>query len=157
MKALAIASVVALGALLAAACNKPSEDSCKKAIENMRELLGNDTGVGTDTTSAVRACRAGSTRESVECAVSAKTVEDLEKCAFFKIPDKEEQCRKALANQRTQTGQSGDPTADDIHKCRVSMTRKTIACAIEASTVAELDKCKFMKFEEGSAGSGSAP
>jgi hypothetical protein len=145
MKALVLVLVV-----LAFGCNKPSEENCKKAVENMRELLGTDNGVSSDTTAAVRSCKGGSTKASVDCAIAAKTVEDLEKCEFFKIPDKEEQCKKALANMRQQTGQSGTATPDDIHKCRVSMARKTIQCAIDAGSRDDLDKCKFMKFDEGS-------
>jgi len=154
MKALAVLLVMPI-VMMNAACNKPSEENCKKAVENMRELLGTNDGVTADTTSAIRSCKGGSSKAAVECAIAAKTVEDLEKCEFFKIPDKEEQCKKALANMRQQTGATGAPTPDEIHKCRVSMVRRTISCAIEASSRDELDKCKFMKFDEGSAGSGS--
>ena len=74
--------------LLLSACNKPSEDDCKRAILNMQHLLGTDklnkTG---DIEGEVRRCKGGSTKESVACAGSAATLDDLKKCDFNKAPD----------------------------------------------------------------------
>src|SRR5262249_4115850 len=49
--------------LLLAACNKPSEESCKKAIENMRKLM-DTASVTQDIEPYVRRCRGGSTKEA---------------------------------------------------------------------------------------------
>jgi hypothetical protein len=83
-------AVAALGlALSVAACKKPSEDSCRKAIANMRSLLGTDTiARNTDTEGDVRRCRGGSTKEAVACAEKAATLDELRACKFMQIPDK---------------------------------------------------------------------
>ena len=64
---------------LLAGCDKPSEDSCRRAIENMQKLRGTDSQQA-DLDSQVRRCRGGSTKRAVECAINAKTVEDLKAC-----------------------------------------------------------------------------
>jgi hypothetical protein len=79
----AIATILLAGSLLTAACGspKPSEERCRLAVDNIRavnRLEKADVGAKPDT--MVRSCRANSTREAVECMISAKTVEDLQKC-----------------------------------------------------------------------------
>ncbi len=56
--------VFALAATFAIGCNKPDEDACKKAIENMRKLMGTQ-GYGGDLAPAIRRCRGGSSKDSV--------------------------------------------------------------------------------------------
>lgn len=70
---------IALLALLAA-CNRPSEEQCTKAVENVARLM-NATGQY-DLKSQVRRCRGGSTRDAVECAIAAKNRGDLLHCSF---------------------------------------------------------------------------
>lgn len=74
----ALAATLALGAI---GCNKPDEESCKKAIENMRKLMGTQ-GYGGDLAPAIRRCRSASSRESVACASNAKSRAELEQCGF---------------------------------------------------------------------------
>jgi hypothetical protein len=70
--------------LLAGACNKPEAEDCRKAIQNMQELLGTDNlNKGFDLESEVRRCKGGSSKEAVQCAAAAKTVEELHKCDFM--------------------------------------------------------------------------
>lgn len=78
-----------LAALLAlAACDKPTPESCRKALVNMRHILGNDSQTDeAQLASQVRACRGGSSKASVECATKAANKEDLKKCQFYKVPD----------------------------------------------------------------------
>lgn len=80
MKRLAMIAFVVL-----AACNKPSEDSCRKALQNMQKLLGTATASADASAldGEVRRCRGGSSKESVECAISAKTEEELKGCNFY--------------------------------------------------------------------------
>jgi hypothetical protein len=73
--------VFALAAVFAIGCNKPDEDACKKAIENMRKLMGTQ-GYATDLAPAIRRCRSASSKEAVACASGAKSRADLEKCGF---------------------------------------------------------------------------
>lgn len=79
--------IIALGLVIAAACNKPSEDNCKKALLNMQHLLGTDQGEdGTGRLeSEIRRCKGGSTKESVECAMNATTLDELKKCGFTHV------------------------------------------------------------------------
>ena len=137
---LVVVAIVAIG------CDKPTEDNCRKAISNMRSLLGTEALPShTDITGEIRRCKGGSSRKSVECAMNATSIEQLEACDFMKVPGKEERCRRALEHIRTLTGAgSAAPTADDVHRCRVSTTRKEVECAIKASSADELKECKFM-------------
>ena len=72
-----------LGLLAAFGCNKPSEESCQAAIENMQKLLGTES-VNTDIKSEVRRCVGGSSKEAVACAAKATSVEQLHACEFMK-------------------------------------------------------------------------
>ncbi|MBA3463888.1 MAG: hypothetical protein H0T46_28280 [Deltaproteobacteria bacterium] len=84
---LGLAMIVALFA--GTACNKPSEESCQKALANMQTLLGTEhLNDGTEMQGEVRRCRGGSSRKAVDCAVAAKTLDELKKCDFMKVPDK---------------------------------------------------------------------
>jgi len=62
-------------------CDKPDEESCKKAIENMRKLMGTQA-YATDLAPPIRRCRSGSSKEAVECASKATSRIELEKCGF---------------------------------------------------------------------------
>jgi hypothetical protein len=81
---MAMTRVVLIGVVLlaAAGCStKPSEESCEKAVNNIRKLTGqSNTDVGADKRAAVRSCRAQSSKDKVECMVEARTVEELDKC-----------------------------------------------------------------------------
>ena len=73
--------------LLLAACDKPTEDNCRKALLNMEALLGTDnTGASGALEGEVRRCRGGSSKDAVACAMKATTLEELEKCDFAKVP-----------------------------------------------------------------------
>lgn len=85
------AALVAMAAtaLLATACNKPTEEACKKAIENIRSLYGTDANdVGAPPAAVLRSCQGGETPKSVACFTEAKSLDDLGKCeggAFAKL------------------------------------------------------------------------
>lgn len=87
MKKLIFGVVMCLAAT--AACNKPSDDDCRKAIANMQSLLGtanlNEHG-GIE--QEVRSCKGGSSKEAVACAIKATTLEELRACDFMKVPAK---------------------------------------------------------------------
>ena len=54
------------------ACNKPSEDDCRKAIQRIRELTGTSKiDQSADVETAVRSCRGNATKSSVQCAMTA--------------------------------------------------------------------------------------
>lgn len=74
---------------VATGCSKPSEDSCKKAIANMQSLLGTEhLSEGQDLQGEVRRCRGGSSQKAVDCAIAAKSLDELRACDFMKVPDK---------------------------------------------------------------------
>lgn len=77
---------VVFGLLVLGACNKPSEESCRQAVANMRRILGTEA-LASDDGSDIRRCKGGSKKESVECAIKATTRAELEKCGFVKPPD----------------------------------------------------------------------
>lgn len=77
MKRLAL--IFAIASLVG--CNKPAEEDCKKAIENMRKLM-KTSSQATDLAPHIRRCRGGSTKEAVECASKATSRAELEKCGF---------------------------------------------------------------------------
>jgi hypothetical protein len=68
-------------------CNKPEEEDCKKAIENMRKLMGTDSYV-TDLAPHIRRCKGGSSKEAVACAIKATSRAELEACGFAKFDEK---------------------------------------------------------------------
>ena len=71
-----------------AACDKPTPESCRKALVNMQHLLGNESQADeAQIASEVRRCRGGSSKASVECASKATTIDELKKCEFYKVPE----------------------------------------------------------------------
>jgi hypothetical protein len=81
-----LAAVAVLG-LVIAGCDKPSPENCKKALQNMARLLGNESqsdeaALATE----VRRCTGGSSRKSVECATKASSLDELRACEFYKVP-----------------------------------------------------------------------
>jgi hypothetical protein len=77
---LLLAALVPLGT---GACNKPTQDDCRKAIAHWQELLGTEaTSRNADLEGDVRRCRGGSTKEAVTCAINARTLAELNACAF---------------------------------------------------------------------------
>jgi hypothetical protein len=74
-----------LALIVLAACNKPSEESCKKAILNIQHIEGTDTiNKAGDLEGEVRRCRGGSSKEAVECAIAAQNKDDLKQCEYNK-------------------------------------------------------------------------
>jgi hypothetical protein len=66
---------------LVAACSKPSQDDCRKAVLNLQRIRGLDTSAhAPDPEQFVRKCRATGTPESVKCLIAAQTEADVAKC-----------------------------------------------------------------------------
>jgi hypothetical protein len=85
--AIVIAVVFGVGA----GCNKPESDDCRKAIKNMNRLMGTDKlTTSAQLEASVRSCRGTSTKESVECAIQAQTLDQLKTCGFYREPPPEE-------------------------------------------------------------------
>jgi hypothetical protein len=83
-------------AWLLAACNKPSADDCRKALTNMQHLLGTENLSKTaDYEGEVRRCKGGSSKEAVQCAITAQTLDDLKKCGFYKDTERIEKQDKS--------------------------------------------------------------
>jgi hypothetical protein len=82
MKRLAILCAL----LFAASCDKPTPEDCEKALRNMQTLMGTENLNETPASlqGEIRRCRGGSTKKSVECAVKATTLAELETCDFEK-------------------------------------------------------------------------
>jgi len=76
-------------AFMAMSCEKPSEDDCRKAIANMRRLLGTDKATdANDMEAAVRSCRGNSHKKTVTCAIAAQSVDELKACGLLKTEKK---------------------------------------------------------------------
>lgn len=82
------------------ACNKPSDDECRKALTNIRDLMGTDNAT-TDMNGDIRRCKGGSSKKAVKCAGAAKTLDELRACEFMKVPDKK---RGSSTGGSTETG-----------------------------------------------------
>jgi hypothetical protein len=65
--------------LSAAACDKSSENDCQKAVDNINKVLG-ITADRDETAPEVRKCRAQWKKAAVQCAMAAKTKEEVEAC-----------------------------------------------------------------------------
>ena len=62
-------------------CATPTEDQCRKAVDNIRKLTGtSQSDFGADPQAAIRSCKANASKNSVLCMTEAKTVEELRKC-----------------------------------------------------------------------------
>lgn len=73
--------------LAVVACNKPSESDCRKAIANMQRLMGTESlHDAAQIEGEVRSCKGGSKKKSVQCAIDAKTLADLQHCDFYHVP-----------------------------------------------------------------------
>ena len=74
---------------LVAACDKPSEADCKKAIANIRVLVGTDKMTEDTGQSAawVRSCQGSAKKSSVKCAMEASTLDQLKRCGLIKAED----------------------------------------------------------------------
>jgi len=71
-------------AAVAGGCNKPTPEDCRQAITHMEALLGTEAaGRNADIEGEVRRCRGGSKKEAVACAISARTLDELNACAFM--------------------------------------------------------------------------
>lgn len=72
-----------------AACDKPSDTDCKKAIANIRLLLGTDKMTEDTGQSAawVRSCQGSAKKSSVKCAMEASTVDQLKRCGLLEPED----------------------------------------------------------------------
>ncbi|MEZ4400338.1 MAG: hypothetical protein R3B06_09990 [Kofleriaceae bacterium] len=82
--------VAALAA--SAACNRPSEADCKKAIANIRQLTGTDKLSTEKSNDArlLRSCKGAGKRTSVKCAINATSVDELKACGLLKAAELEE-------------------------------------------------------------------
>jgi hypothetical protein len=78
---------VIFAVLLLAACNKPSEENCRKALHNMQHLMGTENLDTSGFEGEVRRCKGGSKTEAVDCAIKATTMDELRACDFNKLPD----------------------------------------------------------------------
>lgn len=92
-----LAAPVLVAALATAGCDKPTEEQCRKAVENVRRLTGTtQSDFGADPEAAMRSCRGNASKKSVLCIIEAKTVADLTKCEgekgeqFFAEEEKKE-------------------------------------------------------------------
>jgi hypothetical protein len=81
-----IAVIVAVWLFALAACNKPTNESCRQAIEHMRVLLGTENAHA-DIAGEIRRCRSGSKKEAVDCAIAANSRAELEACHLVKHED----------------------------------------------------------------------
>jgi len=110
--------VVGLSLVLAIGCNKPSEENCRKAIANMQALLGTEHLLSdADLQGEIRRCKGGSSKESVDCAMKATSIDELRACGFAKIPDRitpapDPKAGSAAAPAADGAGAPGAPAAD---------------------------------------------
>jgi outer membrane biosynthesis protein TonB len=69
-------------AMFSAACAKPKEEDCRRAIANIRNVYGTaNFAQGVPPNAAVRSCRGSASKEAVRCVIAAKSIQELESCA----------------------------------------------------------------------------
>jgi hypothetical protein len=69
--------VLALGL---AACDRPTEEACQAAMDNMHKVYGTKQPDPQETQSAIRRCRANSTTKTVACFTKAPDIQAFEAC-----------------------------------------------------------------------------
>ncbi|MBK9030536.1 MAG: hypothetical protein IPL61_04220 [Myxococcales bacterium] len=91
LRALVFVSV-GLALTLVAGCEKPSETDCKKAIANIRQQMGTAKMSAEGATDAawVRSCRGTAKKKSVQCAINARSLEELKACGLLKAKEIDE-------------------------------------------------------------------
>jgi hypothetical protein len=101
-----ITLLLALALIFAAGCDRPDEDNCRLAVENIQRIAqAGDRIERADTEAAVRSCRANASRESVQCMINARTMEDLIDC--------EGDLAEELAGAAEDHGSSDEPPSDE--------------------------------------------
>jgi hypothetical protein len=63
-----------------AGCERPREEDCQAAIDNMHRILGNKQPEPAETAAEVRRCRAYSKNKTVACFKAAKNQAELDAC-----------------------------------------------------------------------------
>jgi hypothetical protein len=67
--------------LLLLGCDRPTEDECTKAVENLQKLRGLEHDVAAPNPQvAIRKCRANGHKESTKCLAEAKTLAEADAC-----------------------------------------------------------------------------
>jgi hypothetical protein len=88
LSSLATMVVVAAISLALGACNKPTEENCRKALANMQRLMGTENLRDPEMLEGeVRRCKGGSKRAAVDCAIKAQSFDELKHCNFYHLPD----------------------------------------------------------------------
>jgi hypothetical protein len=88
MKRLTLIVVTAAAVLALGACNKPTEENCRKALANMQRLMGTENVRDpAQLEGEVRRCKGGSKKQAVDCAIKAQTFDELKHCNFYHLPD----------------------------------------------------------------------
>ena len=78
---IATAVLGVFGTLVLGACDKPTEEDCRLAVENIRRLYNtNDNQVGAPPAAVLRSCVGGESTAAVKCFKSAGSKEELQKC-----------------------------------------------------------------------------
>jgi len=94
---LGVVAVVVIGFALVG-CNKPSEGDCRRAVQRIRELTGTShEDAKTEVETAVRSCRGNSKKASVQCAIEASSLDQLERCGMLTRADIDELQREQAA------------------------------------------------------------
>ncbi len=95
-----------LAAMLATGCDRPTEEDCREAVLNIRQLTElQDRLDESDVEAAVRSCRANATASSVACVRDATTVAELTACEA----EVTEEVEEAVGGE----AESGDEPAGD--------------------------------------------
>lgn len=67
--------------LPAAACSKPTDEDCRKAVLNLQKLRGQEGKTQPpDVEAFVRRCRSTGSTDSVRCLIDAKTPAEADAC-----------------------------------------------------------------------------
>ena len=73
-------------------CDKPTPAECKKAINNIRVVLGTSqqSEFGSASAAWVRSCRGSAKRKAVKCAIESATVDALKGCGLISAKEIDE-------------------------------------------------------------------
>ncbi len=80
--------VVALSLFVCWGCNRPTEEDCVKAVQNINRIWETSAEASPkNRASALRSCLGSADKASVACLLQAKTREDLKTCQGKYGPD----------------------------------------------------------------------
>lgn len=112
----ALAQVAMLATFATSAgCERATEEKCREAVRNVFRITKVDDtqNAGPDESAAIRSCRANSSRQTVDCVIAAKTLDDLAACEGDIATKNQDQATDEVAPVGDEADDEAAPAGDE--------------------------------------------